>query len=263
VDKFSLNQDKPVSVQNIISREYSWNHLESRTTLLSRDAILEMVTNLSFQIPGNIIEFGVFKGRSTRTIRRAVSKYRKRYPRSANKKIYACDSFEGLTEKFEYLEVGAFAIKPPRIPGVSIVKGFYEDTLTDELASEVGPVAFASLDADLYSSTICALNWLTPLLKSGSLLLFDEFTGENNSEKRAFDDWSQSSGVNAIKIGEFLRDPSGRSTVTDIRVLYQIVSGEESGRISARLSLIEWARLKARKYPRLYSCVLNFLGRFR
>jgi hypothetical protein len=33
---------------------------------------------------------------------------------------------------------------------------------------------------------MCALTWLTPLLGTGSLLLFDEFLGEQESEKRAF-----------------------------------------------------------------------------
>ena len=38
-------------------------------------------------------------------------------------------------------------------------------------------MALASLDADLFSCTLCELTWLTPLLGIGSLLLFDEYLG--------------------------------------------------------------------------------------
>ncbi|HXY65653.1 MAG TPA: hypothetical protein VEI45_15165 [Mycobacterium sp.] len=44
-------------------------------------------------------------------------------------------------------------------------------------------MALASLDADLFSSTLCALTWLTPLLGIGSLLLFDEYLGDGGAEK--------------------------------------------------------------------------------
>ena len=35
-----------------------WRYLQSRTTFLSRDEILEMAVRLSFRIPGHIVEFG-------------------------------------------------------------------------------------------------------------------------------------------------------------------------------------------------------------
>ncbi|MGD0731137.1 MAG: TylF/MycF/NovP-related O-methyltransferase [Terracidiphilus sp.] len=158
------------------------------------------------------------KGYSTRVLRRALGHSRKR--------IFACDSFQGLTEKFENAEVGTFACEPPRIPGVEIVKGFFEDSLTPELAARVGRVALASLDADLYSSTLCALNWLTPLLGTGSLLLFDEFLGEKESEKRAFEEWSEKTSICTIKIAEFVRNPSGWGNTLDLRPLYQVVAKE-------------------------------------
>ena len=146
------------------SNNLSWDYLRPRTTFVQRDQLLEFVVRLSFQIPGNIIEFGVADGTSTRVILRAASQHQKGFPRSAHKKIYACDSFQGLPEPFENAEVGAFATTPPVIPSVEIVEGFFEESLTEQLAAEVGVVSFASLDADLYSSTLCALRWLTPLL---------------------------------------------------------------------------------------------------
>jgi hypothetical protein len=90
----------------------------------------------------------------------------------------------------------------------------------------VGRIAFASLDADLYSSTACALRWLTPLLGSGSLLLFDEFLGEKESEKRAFEDWSRETGIRTIRVAEFVREPSAWGTRIDKRPLFQVIGDD-------------------------------------
>jgi len=49
--------------------ESDWTYLKSRTAFLPREAILEMAVRLSFKIPGNIVEFGVAEGHSTRVIR--------------------------------------------------------------------------------------------------------------------------------------------------------------------------------------------------
>lgn len=208
------------------SWETNWGLLEDRTTLLSREVVLEMAVRLSYQVPGNIIEFGVAEGGSTRLIRRVATECDKRYPPEAKKRIYACDSFEGLPEKYENAEVGTFATEPPVIPGVEIVKGYFEDSLTPALAGTVGSVALASLDADLYSSTRCALGWLTPLLHTGSLLLFDEFIGEKESEKRALEDWAAETGTKTFKLAEFVRDPSGWGSAPDRRTLYQVVGND-------------------------------------
>jgi len=70
------------------------------------------------------------------------------------------------------------------------------------------------------------LKWLTRLLGRGSVLLFDEFVGEEESEKRAFEDWSRESGVRTIQIAEFLRRPSGKGSEIDKRPLFQVVGQE-------------------------------------
>jgi hypothetical protein len=70
------------------------------------------------------------------------------------------------------------------------------------------------------------LRWLTPLLHTGSLLLFDEYIGEQQSEKRAHEDWMHESGLRTIQLAEFLREPSGWGTVPDRRVLAQVVGPE-------------------------------------
>jgi hypothetical protein len=204
-----------------------WDYLKTRVNFPPKEIILELALCAAHHVPGNIIEFGVAQGDSTRAIRRILDRLERDVPAAARKTIFACDSFKGLPEKFENAEVGTFAGEPPRIRGVEIVEGYFQDSLDEGLARRVGKVAFASLDADLYSSTLCALRWITPLLQTGSLLLFDEFLGENESEKRAFEDWSEEAGVSTVLVAEFLREPSGWGDKVDRRPLYQVVKPEE------------------------------------
>ena len=198
--------------------QYSYSQLNQKTNFASRAEVLEMAARLALRIPGSFIEFGVANGDSTRLLARL----------KGNRKFFALDSFKGLPEKFEGAEVGDFAGKAPRIQGVEIVEGYFEQSLTPDFSRRVGRVAFAHLDADLFSSTLCALNWLTPLLDTGSILLFDEFLGGEAAEKRAFEEWSRVSGVRTLIVAEVARDPSGFGTkVTDVRVIIQ-VAGESS-----------------------------------
>lgn len=227
-----------------MSEVVDWARLGPQVRFFTREEVLELVVKLSSGVSGAIIEFGVAEGNSTRCIRRVLTELEKQQPAGSRKKIYACDSFRGLPEKFEKAEVGTFACDPPNIPGVELVIGYFDQSLTPELAEKVGPVSFASFDADLYSSTTCALRWITPLLHPGSLLLFDEFLGENESEKRAFEDWSKESGVRTIKIAELEREPSGWGSKLDRRVLYQVVGEPLSPELGKEITDYAIGRIK-------------------
>lgn len=213
--------------------EVNWDEVKPYVRHVPRDVVLELAVRLSHWVPGNIMEFGVYRGTSTRILRRTLSQCKRAEFGGPSKKIYACDSFKGLPEKFEALDVGTFATDPPRIRGVKIVKGYFEDSLTPALAAEVKHVALASLDADLYSSTACVLKWLTPLLGTGSMLLFDQFVAENNAERRAFEDWSRESGIRTVRVAAFVREPSGLGKRLDERALFQVVGTEKINAIPA------------------------------
>jgi hypothetical protein len=210
-----------------------WRDVRRQVAPPSHDVVIEFATRLAYRVPGNIIEFGVFEGRSTRVLRRALHRLQRGQLLGPKKEIFACDSFKGLPEKYENLDVGAFACAPPSIPGVHIIEGYFEDSLTPELARRVGRVALASLDADLYSSTLCALRWLTPLLDTGSLLLFDQYLGGGAGERRAHDDWVRETRIRTVRVAEFLRESSGQGgnrdhgSIPDRRVLFQVVGAAE------------------------------------
>ncbi len=247
----------------ILKEDSDWSFIGPRTTFFTRDELLRAVVPMAYKVPGNIVEFGVANGESTRVIRRTANKMEKVYGSEAKKRIFACDSFEGLPEKYENADVGTFACEPPEINGVDIVKGYFEDSLTDELAKTVGRVALASLDADLYSSTLCALNWLTPLLHSGSLLLFDELLGEKEAEKKALEDWSNATGKKSIMIGYFLRDPSAWGENIDARALYQIVGDKPLQRNQPQLSLKGNIVKRLGDYPVLQKNLRNIYHKLR
>src|SRR5262249_4835978 len=141
---------------------------------VSREQVLRLAVRSAVRVDGNIIEFGVARGASTRVLRSELLRLRRQQRNVGRRRLFACDSFRGRAEQFETLVGGTFACEPPRMRGVDVVVGYFDDTLDDALARRVGRVALASLDADLESSTTCALRWLTPLLGPGSLLLFDE-----------------------------------------------------------------------------------------
>jgi hypothetical protein len=181
---------------------------------------------LARPIPGHIIEFGVWKGDSIRVIRDELWRSAIWDRAQRQKRIYACDSFAGLPDDYEHLPAGTVATPVPTLRGVRIVDGFFESSLTADLAGEIGRVSLTHFDAGPYESTRCALDWLTPLVGAGTLLLFDEFAGEDAAEARAFSEWCQATGVRAVLLALFGRGPSGKGARTDRRALFQIVTDE-------------------------------------
>jgi len=78
---------------------------------------------------------------------------------------------------------------------VRTVKGWFSESLTDEMAARHGidKVAAAWIDCDLYESTVPVLRFLTPRLLTGSVLIFDDWRCFHNipvrGEQRAVHEW--------------------------------------------------------------------------
>ncbi|RBY95201.1 class I SAM-dependent methyltransferase [Blastococcus sp. TF02-8] len=140
-------------------------------------ALLEHAVDLA-PADGLVLEFGVATGD---TLRRITAK------RSPS---HGFDSFEGLPEDWRTgFAKGAFAMSPPDIPGATLHVGWFDDTLPGFFAENPGPIAFAHLDADLYSSTVTIFREGEDRFVEGSILLFDEyfnFPGWEHHEHKAF-----------------------------------------------------------------------------
>jgi O-methyltransferase len=142
-------------------------------------------------VAGDYLEFGVFEGMSfelaLRTATRSLS------PEVLQKtRFFAFDSFCGLPSPDPlhdspfFLEGGYSATMETfkknirhgaKRCDVRIIPGTYEESLGDRILKEHDLVkaAFVNIDCDLYSSTLLALNFITPLLQTGTVLYFDDW----------------------------------------------------------------------------------------
>ncbi|MFC7451043.1 class I SAM-dependent methyltransferase [Rhodococcus daqingensis] len=141
---------------------------------------------------GLALEFGVAGGSTLRIIADTL--------RPTGHPVYGFDVFSGLPEAWRTgFPAGEFAqATPPDVPGAELVPGLFEDTLPGFLAEHPGPVAFAHLDADLYSSTRTVLALLRDRLVAGTVLVFDEYfnyPGWQGHEHRAWTEFVADTGV--------------------------------------------------------------------
>jgi hypothetical protein len=123
-----------------------------------------------------ICEFGVFTGGTINFISRLTTKT-----------VYGFDSFEGLPEDWSEtgIKKGHFAVKklPAVRINVTLIKGWFNETLPGFLAQNKGMIGFLHIDCDLYSSTRIVLELLQPRLGPGAVVVFDEYFN--------FPDWEQ------------------------------------------------------------------------
>ncbi len=141
---------------------------------------------------GMALEFGVASGTTLGIVAERL--------RPAGHEVFGFDVFTGLPEAWRSgFPAGEFAqAAPPTVPGAEVVVGLFEDTLPGFLADHPGPVAFAHLDADLYSSTATVLRLIGDRLRPGSVLVFDEFVnypGWQQHEYRAWTEFVERSGL--------------------------------------------------------------------
>ena len=116
---------------------------------------------------GLCLEFGVASGASTCMLHRLIQR-----------DIHGFDSFQGMPEDWgTALKRGDFAgIVPRTEPGIHLITGWIEHTLPPFLEQHSGPIAFANIDVDIYSTTKFILEKIEPRLVKGSILMVDDLT---------------------------------------------------------------------------------------
>lgn len=142
------------------------------------------------KIEGDYLEFGVFEGLGFKLSLESARKFACSAP--TEPRFFAFDSFEGLpapdrsrdNEVFQQGEYSASrknferAIRrAKRGRDVRIIAGFFDQSLKPSLYQEhtLVKAAFVTIDCDLYSSTLQALEFVTPLLQTGTVLYFDDW----------------------------------------------------------------------------------------
>ena len=116
--------------------------------------------------------------------------------------FYGFDSFKGLPEAEgidqadgRFFE-GQFACSKQDVENnlssngmdmsrVTLVEGYYEDSLTQELKGQhdFKPASLVLMDCDYYSSTVEALEWVDDYLQDGTVILFDDWYSYGESEE--------------------------------------------------------------------------------
>ena len=110
-------------------------------------------------------EFGVWNGVSFKYLIKTF------------KKGFGFDTFTGIPEtwhnepKGNYTNFGVV----PNIDGGEFIVGKFEDTLPIFFKKKHPTASLINFDADLYSSTICALNYSKDVIDENTILIFDEF----------------------------------------------------------------------------------------
>ena len=144
------------------------------------------------------LEFGVSKGVSFRWWIENI--------KSKDASFYGFDTFNGLPEDWGPFKKGDMSNgdKPPEIDDErhTFYQGVFQDTLYKFLSAyRSDKQKVILLDADLYSSTLFVLTTLSPYLKKGDILIFDEFNVPLH-EFKAFSEWVNSFYINYSVLGE-------------------------------------------------------------
>jgi predicted O-methyltransferase YrrM len=160
---------------------------------------------------GMVVECGVHDGKSVNLLARA-------FP---DRQVHGFDSFRGLPEDWEmgysrghFDRGGAF---PDVRENVVLTAGWFEDTLPEFARTAVAAgrfLAFLHVDCDLYSSTKTVLDTMRPLLRAGTIIVFDElinYPNYQNHEWKAMSEFLERTRVAVRWIGNyrgvFDRDP--------------------------------------------------------
>ena len=158
----------------------------------NRDAVFEAVAKLVRDLRVLCLEFGVFEGASMQYWSHSL-----KHPET---KLHGFDSFEGLAEDFGSsgpYPKGTFNVSGvvPEIDDnrVRFFKGWFDQVLPTYSVPK-HDVLVITMDADLYSSTICVLRYLRPYIKAGTFIYFDDMSRPEH-EPRAFAEFMEESGL--------------------------------------------------------------------
>ncbi|OBH46353.1 macrocin O-methyltransferase [Mycobacterium intracellulare] len=146
-------------------------------------------TVLTEDVPGDLVECGVWRGGASILMRAVLSAYG-----DEKRSVWLCDSFEGVpppdTEHYEadkgiklHRAAGVLAVPQEQVRSnferygllddrVRFVPGWFKDTLQD---APIERISVLRLDGDLYESTIQALDALYPRLSSGGFCIIDDY----------------------------------------------------------------------------------------
>jgi hypothetical protein len=208
--------------------------LYTRRTFLKRFLAHYELFRLTVDLPGDIVELGVFRGATLMTWANFLEI---RNMGDRQKQVYGFDNFRGFTglsaedgksdgavkkeaggfdsRHFEAALEDAIAIFDrdrfiPYKPRVLLVKGDIEETVPRFVAEHPGlRISLLHFDVDLYAPTRVGLEQLWPRVVPGGVVLFDEYGIRPwEGESHAVDEYFRGQGV-ALHRFDWAPNPGG------------------------------------------------------
>jgi O-methyltransferase len=193
-------------IYKFTGRKFSSTRSGISTCVEQRINMYHLVSQtIAYNVEGDLVEIGCNEGQSSVIITKIINTFKSR------KKLHVYDSFEGLPsprieDGTSYKEhdlsttedvlINNFKSRGLELP--IIHKGWFEDTLPDELPEKI---CFAHLDGDLYDSTLVSLKYVYPRLSKGAVCLIDDYCDPNINP----DGWNYLPGVKKA-CDEFMAD---------------------------------------------------------
>jgi O-methyltransferase len=166
-----------------------------RTALYER-----LLDSEGLDAPVDYLEFGVYRGASLSWWCEHLA--------CPEARFFGFDCFEGLPEAWGVVRAGAFDTGG-RLPAINdqrveFVVGLFQDNLLPFVNRyPLQRRKIIHMDADLYSSTLYVLSLLAPHLRSGDIIIFDEFGSFRMAqhEFRAFEDFCSAFRISVTALG--------------------------------------------------------------
>jgi predicted negative regulator of RcsB-dependent stress response len=167
----------------IQSRLDAWQYFKEATKSKlppitgSIQGTFELATQAA-KVEGSILEFGVRHANSTRQLASL-----------AMQDVHGFDSFEGIPEDWHDEGRGSYSTKGiiPKVPSnIHLHRGWFDATLPTFLANNSANVRLINIDCDIYSSTKTVLDLLAKRIVNGTVIIFDEYIGNQHWREDEF-----------------------------------------------------------------------------
>lgn len=165
----------------------------------------KLIEDISIRnIPGDVVEFGVYDGGWIEHLYASLENC------SLDKKIFGFDSFQGLprpnpADDLDCWVEGQYCVDYKTVyeklhcehrSRIVLIPGWFSDSITSTLASNIKHICYCRIDCDLYESAKVVLDFITDKLVNNSVLVFDEWTHDDKKgETKAFIEWAPKSGL--------------------------------------------------------------------
>lgn len=184
-----ISKHKKNCENDFYTRKFNYKKRESLYEKVLTDCNLD--TNIDY------LEFGVSKGSSFKWWINRI--------KNPDARFYGFDTFTGLPEAWGPFKKGDMGNEnnPPVIEDDrhEFFQGLFQQTLLPFLGRyKSNNRKVIHLDADIYSATLYVLTLITPFIKPGDIIFFDEFNVPLH-EFKAFNEWSKSFYINYKVLG--------------------------------------------------------------